>query len=154
MKPLVIDTPSMQSLRRKYISAVITFIFWMIWIFLWTPLITLVGWLLGIHQVYFQMVELQGSQAVIESFGLFLKCLAAMGGSLAAWALYNYLRFRNIDRRTPLPPVTNAQLSAYFHVDQSVLSRQQASKCLSVCFDEDGKIIRSVELILNENGFI
>ncbi len=142
MKPLVIDTPSVQSLRQKYISALLTFIFWVIWIFLFTPLITLLGWLLGIHLVYFQMIELEGSKAVIENFGAFLECLAAIGGSLSAWAYYNYWRFGKIDRRTQLPPVTNDQLSAFFHVEESSLSAQQENKCLSVSFDEAGNIIR------------
>lgn len=146
MKPLIISTPSLQSLRQKYVSTVLTFVFWVVWIFLWTPLVTLVGWLLGIEQVYFQMIELDGYREVLDDFVLFLEWVAIMGGTLAVWALYNFLRFRNIERRMPLPPVTTTQQAAFFHVDVVTLSKQQETRCLSVGFDEDGNIIRHVAL--------
>jgi biofilm PGA synthesis protein PgaD len=149
MKPLVIDTPSLQSLRQKYFSTVITFVFWVVWIFLWTPLVTLLAWFLGIDQVYLQMVELDGYKEVVDDLLLFLQCVAVMGGSLAVWALYNFGRFRNVERRTSLPPVSNAQLSDFFHVDAATISQQQTVQCLSVSFDGDGNITASRELMPN-----
>lgn len=146
MKPLVIDTPSLQSLRQKYFSTLITFVFWVVWIFLWTPLVTLLGWFLSIDQVYIQMIALNGYEEVIDDFVLFVRCVAGMGGALAIWALYNFGRFRNVERRAALPPVSNAQLSDFFHVDIETLSQQQAAQCLSVGFDDDGNIISSSEL--------
>jgi biofilm PGA synthesis protein PgaD len=149
MKPLVIDTPSLQSLRQKYFSTAVTFVFWVVWIFLWTPLVTLLGWFLGIDQVYIQMIELDGYKEVIDDLLLFLECVAGMGGSLAVWALYNFGRFRNVERRTSLPPVSNAQLADFFHVDVATLSQQQTVQCLSVSFDDDGNITASQALMPN-----
>lgn len=146
MKPLIIATPSLQSLRQKYVSTVVTFAFWVIWIFLWTPLVTLVGWLLGIEQVYFQMIELDGYREVLADFVLFLEWVAAIGGALAVWALYNFLRFRNVERRMALPPVKTTQQAAFFHVDVAILSKHQETRCLSVSFDGDGNIIQHVAL--------
>jgi len=146
VKDLIIDTPSLQSLKQKYLSALLTFVFWVVWIFLWTPFVTLLGWLLGIDLVIFQMIELGGYQGVVADFILFLLCVAIMGGALAMWAGYNFFRFRNVDRRTPLPPVANSQLAEFFKIDMAALSKQQQSQCLSVSFDDEGNIIRCTKL--------
>jgi len=76
-----------------------------------------------------------------------LLCVALMGGALAIWARYNFVRFRNVDRRTPLPPVTNSQLAEFFKVNEAILSTQQEVQCLSVSFDDDGNIIRSTKIL-------
>lgn len=151
MNDLIIDTPLLQSLKQKYVSALLTFIFWVLWIYLWTPLITLVGWILGINLAFFQMVELGGYKDVAADFVIFLLCVAIMGGALAIWASYNFFRFRNVDRRTPLPAVTNSQLSAFFKVDRVMLSKQQEAQCLSVSFDEQGNIVSSMDVLDNSN---
>lgn len=147
MKDLIINTPSLQSIKQKYVSALLTFAFWVVWIFLWTPLVTLIGWILGVDLVIFQMIELGGYQGVVADFILFLLCVALMGGALAIWAGYNFVRFRNVDRRTPLPPVTNSQLAEFFKVNEASLSTQQEAQCLSVSFDDDGNIIRSTKIV-------
>jgi biofilm PGA synthesis protein PgaD len=70
-----------------------------------------------------------------------------MGGALAIWAGYNFVRFRNVDRRTPLPPVTNSQLAEFFKVNEVLLSTQQQTQCLSVSFDDEGNIISSTKIV-------
>jgi biofilm PGA synthesis protein PgaD len=148
MKDLIIDTPSLQSLKQKYLSTFLTFVFWVVWIFLWTPLITLIGWLLGIDWMYFQMIELGGYEAVANDFMYFLLYVTIMAGMLAIWASYNFFRFRNVDRRLALPPTDNSQLSEFFKVDMATLSQKQHTQCLSVSFDDEGNIISSTELSL------
>lgn len=141
IRPLIIDSPSLQSLRQRYLSATFTFIFWTIWIFLWTPLLTLIGWLLGLDLVYIEMIELKGYQAVVADFGLFLICIGIIGSILGIWAAYNFFRFKDMERRAAIKPVDNPQLAAFFQVDPQTLTRQQKTQCLSVSFDSLGNII-------------
>lgn len=145
-KALVIDTPSLQSLHQRYASAFFTFIFWVIWIFLWTPLITLLSWLAGGDLFYLQMVELEGYKGLIADFQSFLLVISILGGGLAIWALYNWVRFRGVDRRTAPNAVTTQQLAEFFAVDPQALDRKQQAKYLSIRFDADGNIIDSKEL--------
>jgi len=147
-QPLIINSPSLQSLSERYLSALFTFLFWIIWIFLWTPLVTLIGWLLGLDLVYLEMIELEGYKAVITDFGLFLICVAVIGFILGIWALYNFMRFKDIDRRAAIEPVNNHQLSIFFAIDPSLLTKQQKSQCLSVYFDDHGNIVNSTEIEL------
>lgn len=142
-RPLIIDSPSLQSLRQRYLSATFTLIFWTIWIFLWTPLLTLLGWLLGLDLVYIEMIELKGYRAIIADFGLFLICVGIIGGILGIWAAYNFFRFKDLERRAAIRPVNNPQLAAFFKVDPQTLTRQQNTQCLSVSFDSLGNIVAS-----------
>ncbi|QPK62836.1 poly-beta-1,6-N-acetyl-D-glucosamine biosynthesis protein PgaD [Methylomonas sp. LL1] len=151
-KPLVIDSPSLQSLRQRYLSTFFTFLFWVVWIFLWTPLITLIGWLLGFDLIYSEMIELEGYKGVLADFVLFISCVAIIGCLLGFWALYNFLRFKDVDRRAALAPVNNRQLSAFFAVDPARLAIQQKTQCLTVSFDADGNITASVELKSKPGG--
>lgn len=142
-RPLIINSPSLLSLQQQYVSALFTFIFWMIWIFLWTPLITLVGWLSGLDLIYIQMIELEGFSDITEDFSGFLICVAIIGSVLGFWALYNFLRFKDIERRAAITPVNNQQLSTFFGVEVKTLERQQHLQCLTVSFDDQGNISAS-----------
>lgn len=147
-QPLVINSPSLQNLSERYVSALFTFLFWIIWIFLWTPLVTFIGWLLGLDLVYLEMIELEGYKAVISDFGLFLMCVMVIGFILGIWALYNFIRFKDVDRRAAIEPVNSHQLSTFFAIDPSLLAKQQKSQCLSVHFDDHGNIVNSTEIDL------
>lgn len=139
-KPLIIQSPSLQSLQQRYATAIFTFIFWMIWIFLWSPLITLIGWLLGFDLFYVEIFELEGYESILSDMTGFVEWVAIIGGALATWALYNFLRFRDIERRTALSPVSNQQLSTFFNISEHSLHQHQHSQYLSVSFDEQGNI--------------
>ena len=139
-RPLIINSPSLQSLQQRYVSALFTFIFWMIWIFLWTPLITLVGWISGLDLIYIQMIELEGFSDITEDFAGFVICVAIIGCVLGFWALYNFLRFKDIERRAAITPVNNQQLAAFFGVAVNTLDKQQQTQCLSISFDDQGNI--------------
>lgn len=145
-RPLVIDRPSLQSLRQHYLSATFTFVFWVIWILLWTPLITLIGWLFGVNLVYIEMIKLEGYKSVIADFGLFLMCITLIGAILGIWAAYNFFRFKDLERRAALDPVNNRQLAAFFGVDLQTLTKQQKTQCLSVSFDSHGHIVANTQI--------
>lgn len=138
MRDLIINSPSLQTLRQRYSSVLITLVFWVIWFFLWIPIITAVAWYLGFDVMYFEMFEMSGYKEVIRSFINFLIVVAILGGSLAVWATYNYLRFRGKDRRSAIKVVTPADISNYLNVDEDELKKYQHDRFVSVDFDDEG----------------
>lgn len=140
MKDLILDSPSMQTLWQRYSSVIITFVFWVLWFFLWVPVITAIAWYLGLHLTYFEMFEMDGFKAVIQDFLAFLKVVALLGGSLAVWAGYNFLRFRGKDRRKAVSPVNVEEVASYFKLDPGLVLEQQKTKLLTVTFSEEGEI--------------
>ncbi len=140
MTDLVINTPSMQSLWQRYSSIVFTFVFWIIWFFLWIPVVTGLAWYLGFDLVYFEMFEQEGYKVVLFDFFRFLMVVAFLGGALAIWAAYNYFRFRGKDRRKVQSPVPMKEMADFFEVEQALVERFQRVKSVSVSFDNAGKI--------------
>ena len=100
---LIIEHPEWQTLRQRTLYASITLIFWMAWGYLWTPLLTFAAWAFGLTKTYEHMVTLEGYRGLLRLFGLYLLVIVCMGGSLLAWAFYNYFRFRGIERRRQRP---------------------------------------------------
>jgi len=141
MENLIINSPSMQSLWQRYSSFILTFIFWVIWFFLWVPVATLLAWYFGYHLVYFEMFTLEGYKEVIQDFISFLVIVAIMGGSLAIWATYNFMRFKGKDRRSKPQTITLQDQAEFFGVDSSLLQIYQKKDFVSVSFDEKGNIV-------------
>jgi biofilm PGA synthesis protein PgaD len=76
----------------------ITGVFWLLYLYLWLPLITLVMWLLGVNNA---VVEVYLPEGRVDAYLLVTVPLIALVCAvvLAVWAEYNLLRFRGEDRR-------------------------------------------------------
>ncbi|MGD0960316.1 MAG: poly-beta-1,6-N-acetyl-D-glucosamine biosynthesis protein PgaD [Methylomonas sp.] len=141
MKPLIINNPDLQTIRQKYSSTLLTFVFWLIWLYLWTPLITLIAWYFGVKLFYFQMFDLRGIDEVIADAVIFYEIVACIGVSFGVWALYNYARFKNLERRKALPSVTTGQLAVFFGVEEQQIAELQDAQRISIQFDEQANMV-------------
>ncbi len=150
-RELILDVPSMQTLWQKYSSALLTFIFWVLWFFLWMPVITALAWYFGFEIMYFEMFEMSGYQAVIRSFLNFLLVVFLLGGALASWAGYNYIRFKGKDKRSTPMQVSTQQQADYLNTNEHLLSEFQHQQRLSVSFDDHGAISKIAPCQTAEN---
>lgn len=144
MNPLVIEMPDLQTIRQRYASNVITFIFWVLWFYLWLPLISLVAWVLGIDLFYDRMVVRGGYDAFVEMLPVYALIVVLIGALLIIWGVYNMQRFRGKERRTHAHPVTISTIANYFIVDPARLVEWQQAKNLVIHIDELG-MIQAVE---------
>ena len=108
----LIRKPMKQPRLQRAAWGFVTLGFWMVYVYLWTPLATLLLWLLGIRTAFF---ELYVREHAIEPFLLFSLPLLALACALLliSWAEYNRLRFSRTDRRSQprsatLPEVADA----------------------------------------------
>lgn len=137
---LIIDTPKLQSLRQRFASTFLTLVFWVLWFYLWIPIVTLLGWWLQVEAIQHQMVTLGGYKAFLDALPTFLAITAGFSALLAIWALYNFARFRGLDRRKPSSPVDQKALLQVFNISQDDLITAQTEKVMVVYFDQDEKI--------------
>jgi len=136
----IIDTPKLQTLRLKYTSTLITLVFWIIWFYLWVPLITLAGWWFQIKFFQQEMLIGDGLDAFLNILPVFIAITLALSGSLAIWALYNSIRFKGLDRRKALPPVQNDDLLQLWAISEASLTDAQANKVSKIHISEEGNI--------------
>jgi biofilm PGA synthesis protein PgaD len=137
---LIIDSPKLQSLKLKYTSTFLTLVFWVIWFYLWIPLVTLLGWWFQIDAIQYHMVTMEGYRAFLDALPIFLAITAGLSTTLALWAFYNFSRFRGIDRRKPSLPVSQKELRQFFAISQDDIISAQSGKILTIHFDQDDKI--------------
>ena len=142
MKDLIINAPSMQSLWQRFSSVIVTFVFWVIWFFIWIPLATAFAWYLGFDLIYFEMFQMGGYKALINEIYKFIWVISLLGGSLAIWAAYNYFRFRGKQRRTALKQVSLKEMAEFFEIKEAELNENKQAKFISVSFDDIGNIVR------------
>jgi biofilm PGA synthesis protein PgaD len=145
-KPLIINAPELQNQHQRRLSATLTLLFWLFWFWLWTPIVSPLFRLWGDHLLALQLVDPDNYQEALVDIVHFLQAVAMMSGILGLWAVYNLIRFKNIERRTAIAHVTTQQLANYFNVEAEQVTRQQQVKTLSVSFDKDGNIIDSHEI--------
>ena len=145
MNPLIIDRPSLQSSSQRMIYPVITFAFWILWIYIWLPLVSLVAWGFGVQLFYDEMILESGLAAFMNLAGTYGVVIILMGASLVSWALYNWRRFMNKERRSDVLSLSRNDLAEHFDVNAVELALWHDSRRIVVHHNEHGDI-RQVEI--------
>jgi biofilm PGA synthesis protein PgaD len=137
VKYLIIEHPEWQTPKQKYFIGFVTLGFWMLWFYLWAPLISLIAWLFGIHVFQYQMIELGGYKGVLRLMTNYAIVIVVMGGSLILWATYNIQRFGGMDRRLIRPLVSTEILAKKLNIDADYLEILQKTQVINI---ENGQI--------------
>lgn len=140
LHPLIIERPDLQPRKQRALFTVVTAMFWVLWVVLWLPLITLLAWAFFGYQFRFHMLALDGYHGFLDVLGAYAMVIVAMGGGLLLWAKYNHLRFRGVDRRQGFAPPTAADLAKAVGATESDILQWQALRIVTVHHDADGKI--------------
>ena len=143
MKDLIFEKPSLAPLPHRVGWAFFTALFWVIWGYLWMPLVTLLAWGLGLHAYtgyfddnkFFQMHQMEHIAILYSSI------VGLMGGSLLLWARIEFLRFHNVNRRSVPLPVKLDELADYASLSQDSLQHWSTARRLVVHHDDHGHVM-------------
>jgi len=141
VKRIIINRPELQSPLQRITTRGITFVFWVIWIYLWLPLISLVAWLVGIQLFREHMLDNDGYQALFNDMNKYALTIAFIAIVLIGWARYNLLRFRDKENRKASKRVDLATQAQYFKIEAQQLRHWQDAKRLVIHHDKQGDII-------------
>jgi biofilm PGA synthesis protein PgaD len=139
--PLILDMPERLSMPRRLAYRVLTLAFWIGWVYLWIPLITLLGWLSGIAFFRDQLVVQQGWQSFIDNLPTYSLVVFMMAGTLFFWAITNWFRFANREARKAVSHVSVQEQADRLQVSANNLSMWQKQKRMVVHHDDHGRII-------------
>lgn len=149
--PMIIDRPDLQSKAERYGWGSITLAFWVLYVYLWLPLLTLAAWWIGVKLFNYHMIELQGYSGLIDKLDLYSVIILAISAILIGWAELNRMRFKNQLRRTDNVDVTVYEVAEKYDLDADKLTELRQKKSMTVYFSDNGSIsdIREYELIRN-----
>jgi len=140
-KSLIIDRPELQTPQQRYIFSFLTLTFWVIWFYLWLPLLSFFAWLLGFKFFYENMIQLNGLEGLLELIGWYGLVIGASALILVFWSGYNLFRFQGKNKRTTSIRVTEEQMAGFFHIEKSALQSCRQEKCIIIEFDQDAAIL-------------
>ena len=140
--PMIIERPELQSNAQRYGWSSITFIFWMLYIYLWLPLITLVAWWLGAKFFDLHIIQLQGYTGLIDKLGLYAVIIFIISALLIGWAKVEHLRFKDKPRRKGSAAITDREVAKRYNLQESQLTQLRLEKSVVVHFSDSGAISR------------
>jgi biofilm PGA synthesis protein PgaD len=140
MKRVIIERPDLQSPLQRAATGGITFVFWVFWIYLWLPLISLVAWLIGVKLFRENIIDNDGYKTLLHDVGWYALIIALIAVVQISWGRYNLLRFRDKELRKSTNPVDLATRARAFKIDPQRLEQWQAAKYLVIHHDPRGDI--------------
>jgi biofilm PGA synthesis protein PgaD len=135
----VIQNERQRTPAQRALSSLVTLVAWMLWLYLWLPVITLVAWLAGLRTAW---VELSAEAYADQTSDL----LAILGYALAsavvfaAWAYYNQARFAHKTRRRQGPAaVTLVEEAMALDVDPRQAQALRSQQHSTLVFDKQAR---------------
>lgn len=139
---LILNMPDLVARHKKIGSSIFTIIFWALFAYLWMPLITLIAWTLGLRHSYNEALYIAELINFKHLAFVYSMIVFAMGGALLLWALQEYLRFRNINRRREPTEVEMHELATYTGLVESNIATGQLARRIIAYHAKDGKVMR------------
>jgi biofilm PGA synthesis protein PgaD len=134
---IVIQRPERQSTAQKAVFGLVTVTLWVVWAFLWLPLVTLGAWAYGIRDA---LTQLHLMDPITDGGDIHVVLLVAVATAFifTAWSSYNYVRFVGKQKRRGNSPVGVAETAAKIgaHTDEAM--RLQATRRAVVSVADDG----------------
>ncbi|MEO6353427.1 MAG: poly-beta-1,6-N-acetyl-D-glucosamine biosynthesis protein PgaD [Burkholderiaceae bacterium] len=148
MKTLIFEKPSLAPMSNRVGWAFVTALFWFVWVYLWMPLITLCMWALGFDAFsdYFQGRSSNKMEEMKHLFVIYLSVVAVLGGGLLAWARTEFIRFRDVQRRTRPLPTEVPELAIFAQVATATMIDLTAARRMVAHHDAHGKFL-SAEIL-------
>ncbi len=141
MKEYIINSPQLQSLKKRISGVFVWGVCWLMWIYLLIPLVTLSSWLLGDKKMTDEMRWFGGYKSLLELLEIYFVTLLALAMLWLCWVCFRALRIR-----TTLPAshkiVGDADLCAFYQVETDELEQCRNASLITVYFDDHGHIVR------------
>ncbi|MGY1424405.1 poly-beta-1,6-N-acetyl-D-glucosamine biosynthesis protein PgaD [Lysobacter sp. A289] len=132
---LLIENPHSQPRAQRAAWSMVTAVFWLVYLYLWMPLATLVLWFLGVRLAVF---ELYLSKHQVEPFLLLLLPLLALTAAamLISWGEFNRWRFRGKDKREGMANISHREVAQAFGATAELATTLQGGKVVMLTMDE------------------
>jgi biofilm PGA synthesis protein PgaD len=140
MRPLIIERPDLQTAAQRYGYVSLTVICWFVWLYLFVPLLSLAAWAIGGAFIYEKLLLELTEGNGLERLAGYGYGIAILGAVYLAWAIYNYLRWRGVERRLSSTPVTADEIAERFGLSRGRVDALRRSSIDMVSFQEQAAL--------------
>jgi biofilm PGA synthesis protein PgaD len=140
--PDIIERNDLESTGKRRVGQIVSLIAWMVWIYLFTPIIALIGWFFDVE--LFQRYILDDPVGTLRAVQVYALVIFIASVMFIGWASYNWLRFHNRERRHAPPPVSSRDLARRFGISPAEAEDIEHYRTVTVAFNEDAEIIEIV----------
>jgi biofilm PGA synthesis protein PgaD len=137
--PLIIEPSSPTVSPRSVARHLVTLACWSLWVHFLMPLLTLLAWMTGWRRLSTQLLAPEGLELLKRYLPAYLTVLTVLCGSLIAWAMFNWWRFSDRERRRASAGVTCEQVAGQLNLPVDDLKHWQRARRLVVRHDEQGR---------------
>jgi biofilm PGA synthesis protein PgaD len=119
--PEILYRPELQSAGQRTLYSVLTLIAWTVWLYLFVPLLSLFAWWFGIEAFSLYLLE-PADRSDLLTLLTYAGVVVLSAVVIVAWSIYNLRRYGGLDRRKPIPPVSDEELRARHDIDAATLA--------------------------------
>lgn len=141
---VIINEPDLMTKSRLFTEWSIVLASWALWLVVLRPLLVVFLWALGVRAFYIHMVFLEG----ISNFDLFLRgglCVVIICLTIAAWTLYDRLRYAGQYKGVSRGLAENSYMGAFFRMTDQDVRRIKQGKRVDVYFEKGQCICVAVD---------
>jgi len=138
-RPPIIYRPDLQPRPQRLLFSSLTALAWLIWLYLFLPLLSLLAWWFGVD-LFAKFILRPEDTAHLFTLLRYFGVVIIATVIIIAWSTYNLKRFGGLDRRKMTPPVSDADLCARFNIPQELLENLRTGRNLVLELDDLGQI--------------
>ena len=135
--PAYIDQP--EYVQNKTAGYSLLALGWIIWMWLFLPLLTLLFWWFEGNLVYEQLIVADMPKKPLNLFHL-LGLISIFILCLFLWASYNWYRFHNNEKRLFPTPVESSDVARSFSVNTLDIERLQQAENITLHYSDEGDL--------------
>ncbi len=132
--PEILYRPDLQPVGQRTLYSLLTVFAWVVWLYLFLPLISLAAWWFGIDLFSRYLLGPEDRRHLLTLLG-YAGVVVLSAVVIVAWSVYNRRRFGGLDRRKPLPPVQDEELLTRFGTDSPTLVALRTERRLILEFN-------------------
>lgn len=135
-----IDAPELLTTRQQLTGTLVTGVMWVLYAYLWLPLVSLLAWILGFEFAYDVMIRAGGAAHLGTVLFWYAIAITTIFIAFGAWSLSNLLRFGGHNRRGNFDRIEDQSFIAFFGISEEELERLRTSRSLTLELDAVGAI--------------
>jgi biofilm PGA synthesis protein PgaD len=137
---VIINARNVLSRRIRTRDRMLTTAMWLLYAYLWLPLVSLGAWYLGVQFAYDLVIRAGGPESLVSLLISFLLILFGTAVVVILWSRLQRARFAGHERRVSSPKLESADEQAYWSLEDADFQRLRSGKRLVIDLDENGRM--------------